>query len=54
MEEIIDLIALDSPPTEITDKIKDALFIKASEKINSIRPEVASSIFGIDNAEDDE
>jgi hypothetical protein len=46
MEELIDLIATQQPATDISDKIKDILFAKASEKIDSFRPEVASSIFG--------
>jgi len=33
MEELIDLIATDSAPSEISNKIKDLLFAKASEKI---------------------
>lgn len=49
MEEIIDLIAVESTPTEITNKIKEVLFSKASEKIDSFRPEVAKSMFGDDS-----
>ena len=33
MEEIIDLIATDSAASEVTSKLKDALFAKAAEKI---------------------
>jgi hypothetical protein len=49
MEELIDLIATQQPATDISDKIKDILFAKASEKIDSIRPEVASSLFDGEN-----
>lgn len=46
MENFIDLIANDSPASEISDSIKNALFAKASEKIDSLRPEVAEILFG--------
>jgi len=46
MEDIIDLVVTDAPPAEISDAIKAALFNKAAEKINDLRPEVASSLFG--------
>ena len=45
MEELIDLIATDESPSQISDKIKDILFIKASERIDSVKPEVSSSLF---------
>ncbi len=46
MEELIDLIATDSTPSEISDKIKDILFTKSAEKIDEFRPVVASNVFG--------
>jgi hypothetical protein len=46
MEDIIDLVVTDASPSEISDAIKSALFNKASEKINDLRPEVASALFG--------
>ena len=52
MEELIDLIYTDSAPTEVSDKIKDLLFAKASEKIEGAKPYVASSLFGGENSED--
>lgn len=45
MEEIIDLIAVESSPTDITSKIKEVLFSKASERIDSLRPEVSKLMF---------
>lgn len=45
MEELIDLIATDESPSKISDNIKDLLFAKAAEKINSVKPEVAMSLF---------
>jgi len=46
MEDIIDLVVTDASPSEISDAIKSALFNKAAEKINDLRPEVATSLFG--------
>jgi hypothetical protein len=52
MEELIDLIATDSAPSEVSDKIKDLLFAKASERIEGAKPYVASSLFGGETDED--
>jgi hypothetical protein len=52
MEDLIDLIAVDDSPSNISDKIKEILFSKAAEKIEGARPEVASVMFG-DDQEDD-
>lgn len=51
MENIIDLIATDSSPSEISNSIKSTLFAKSAEKIDQIRPYVASSLFGIEDSE---
>lgn len=45
MENLIDMIASDESPSQISDAIKDILFVKASEKIDAARPEVAASLF---------
>jgi hypothetical protein len=46
MDDLLDMIATDESPSQISDKIKDLLFAKASEKIDQVRPEVANSMFG--------
>lgn len=48
MEDVIDLIASDLSPSEVSDTIKSMLYSKAASKIDSLRPNVASSIFGED------
>lgn len=50
MEELMDLLVKDESPSQISDGIKDQLFSKSAEKIQSFRPEVAASIFddGVD------
>jgi hypothetical protein len=52
MEELIDLIATDSSPSDISDKIKDLLFAKTSERIEGAKPYIASSLFGEDDDEE--
>ena len=49
MEELIDLMVADSSPSDVSDKIKDVLYAKSSEKIDGIKPNVAVSMF--DNTE---
>jgi hypothetical protein len=46
MEDIIDLVVTDASPSEISDAIKAALFNKAGEKIQELRPDVSASLFG--------
>tara|TARA_E500000318_G_scaffold100807_1_gene103771 strand:- start:1095 stop:1277 length:183 start_codon:yes stop_codon:yes gene_type:complete len=45
MEELIDLIATDGKPSDVTDKIKELLYAKAAEKVDDSRSEVATSMF---------
>lgn len=45
IEDIINFIANDGSPSEISDTVKNVLFSKASEKIDQMRPEVASLMF---------
>jgi hypothetical protein len=45
MEELIDLVATDCQPSDISDKIKELLFAKAIERIEFAKPIVASSLF---------
>ena len=45
MTNIIDLIASDSSSNEISDAIKDALYAKSSEKIDSLKPSISSNMF---------
>jgi hypothetical protein len=54
MEELIDLIATDGPAADVSDRIKDLLYAKAAERVDSIRPEVASTIFGDEDYTEDQ
>lgn len=52
MDDLMDMIVADSSPSDISDKIKDILFSKASERVDVARPIVASSMFQAPNDED--
>ena len=45
MPNIIDLIAQDATASNISQDIKDTLYSKAAEKIETIRKEVSDSVF---------
>ena len=51
MDDLMDMIATDESPSQISDKIKELLFTKASEKIDGLRPEVANSMFSQEEEE---
>lgn len=45
MEELLDMIVADESPSQISDKIKDLLFSKSYDKIETMRPAAAASLF---------
>ena len=49
----MDLIATDASASDVSDKIKDALMAKASARIDTLKPNIASSVFA-DEAEEEE
>ena len=54
MDELMDMIIGDESPSKISDEIKNMLFSKSAEKINSIKPEISNSMFsGIVNSEEE-
>lgn len=46
MSDIIDMIISNESPLQISDEIKNTLFSKSAEKIDVLKPEVGSSMFG--------
>ena len=42
----MDLLVKDESPSQISDKIKDMLYAKSAEKVDNVKPTVASSLFG--------
>lgn len=51
MEDLIDLIATDSAPSDISDKIKELLYVKASDRVDYMKPVAASSLFNVGEVE---
>jgi len=49
MEDLIDLIATDSAPSDISDKVKELLYTKASERIEAMKPMAAASVFDMED-----
>jgi hypothetical protein len=52
MDDLIDTIIADKSASSVSDKIKDVLYSKASERVDSLKPSVATSIFGDEEYED--
>ena len=43
---VLDMIATDSSPAEITDALKNMIYAKAGEKIDGMKQYAATSLFG--------
>ena len=54
MDDLLDMIATDESPSQISDKIKDLLFAKSAEKIDEFRPVVAQATFGETDSSEEE
>ena len=51
MEDLVDLIATDASANDVSDRIKDILYAKSSERLEVAKPIVADSMFGEVEAE---
>ena len=51
MDELMDMIMTDESPSSVSDKIKEILFAKSADKIDSFRPAVAANLFGAEDQE---
>ncbi len=51
MENIIDMIAMDSEAAKISDELKDLLYQKAAKRVEDLRPEMGNAMF--DEIEDE-
>lgn len=45
LDKLMDLLATDGTASDVSDEIKNILFTKGAEKIDTMRPEVAASMF---------
>ena len=53
MEDLVDLIATDASASDISDKIKEKLYAKASEYVDAARPVVGADLFGDEASEEE-
>ena len=51
MENIIDMIAMDSEPAKISDELKDLMYQKAAKRVEDLRPKMGNAMF--DEIEDE-
>ena len=47
------LVGDEASPSDVSDKIKEILYAKASAKVDAVRPAVGASLFGEDEVEDE-
>ena len=52
MDELLDLMISDESPSQISDEIKNALFAKASARVDAYKPKVALAHLGFDSPEE--
>lgn len=53
MDDILDMIIGDESPSNVSDKIKDLLYAKTSEKVEALRPEVSNGMFDSEDEVED-
>ena len=45
MEELMDLLVKDESPTQLSDAIKDMLYARTAEKVQTATPGIMNSVF---------
>ena len=45
MEELMDLLVKDESPTQISDAIKDMLYARTAEKVQTATPGIMNNVF---------
>ena len=46
MDDLMDAIVANDSPSQVSDAIKDILYAKTADKVDSLKPEIANSLFG--------
>ena len=54
MDELMDMMATDESPSQISDKIKEILFNKSAERVDAFKTDVANGVFGDVDLEDED
>lgn len=50
--ELMDMILNGNSPEEVSDKVKEILYVKSAQKIDELRPYIAQSMFGTEESEE--
>lgn len=53
-DDLLDLLMTNNSAERVSDKIKEILYSKSADKINSLRPVVSQSMFGFDQYQETE
>ena len=53
MDELMDMMATDESPSQISDKIKEILFNKSAERVDAFKTDVANGVFGDVDVDDE-
>jgi len=54
MDDLLDMIISDESPSQVSDSIKNILFAKSAERVDGYRSDVATSMFDMEDDNDDE
>ncbi len=54
MDDLMDAIVANDSPSKVSDAIKDLLYTKTADKVDSLKPEIAASLFGNNEVEVEE
>ena len=46
MDDLMDMMVADASASDISDKIKEILYTKSAEKVDTVRPTVGAGLFG--------
>ena len=49
----MDLMVTGESPSDVSDKLKEILYAKAAERVDSMKPGAANSLFGSEDIEDE-
>ena len=49
----MDLMVTGESPSDVSDKLKEILYAKAAERVDSMKPGAANSLFGSEEIEDE-
>lgn len=53
MDNLVYMLTTDASPSDISDKIKELLYVKAAERVEAMKPYVAASVFGGEEYDDE-